>query len=199
MSKKIKQKGVICIDSLNVEVIGIEHMNDNLSEVNNNFYVKYNSQIRVIVARILNNSNQSGDIDDCVNTVYLALMERLQQFNETRGTMGAFVAAVARSEALNYCRNNKRKPGELIGDEKFDFITGTVKFEDDVEFKMLVESILDKLNEHENALFVLKYILYYTPEEIAKSLKIKRNAVDVRVNRLKSKVKKLLIKGGVTI
>ena len=174
-------------------------MDENLSEVNNNFYVKYNPQIRAIVARILNKSNQARDIDDCVNMVYLALMERLQQFNETKGTMGAFIAAVARSVALNYCRDNKRKPDELIGDEKLDFINGTVKMEDDVEFKMLVDNILDKLNEHENALFVLKYILYYSPEEIAKSLKIKRNAVDVRVNRLKNKVKKLLIKGGITI
>ena len=174
-------------------------MNDDRKEVNNNFYVKYNPQIRVIVARMLKNSNQAGDIDDCVNTVYLALMERLQQYNETRGSMGAFVATVARSVALNYCRDNRRKPGELIGDDKLDFISGTVKVEDDVEFKILVESILDKLNEQENALFVLKYILYYSPEEIAKSLKIKRNAVDVRVNRLKHKVKNILIKGGITI
>jgi len=174
-------------------------MNSETTEVNNNFYVKYNPQIRTIVARILNHSNQSKNIDDCVNSVYLALMERLQQFNETRGTMGAFVAAVARSVALNYCRDNKRNPDELIGDEKLDFISGTIKVEDDVEFKMLVDGILDKLNEQENALFVLKYILYYSPEEIAKSLKIKRNAVDVRISRLKNKVKNLLIKGGITI
>jgi len=174
-------------------------MGNNISEVNNNFYAKYNQQIRVIVARILNNSNQSHDIDDCVNTVYLALMERLRQYSESRGSMGAFVAAVARSVALNYCRDNKRKPDELIGDDKLDFISGTIKVEDDVEFKMLIEGILDKLNEQENALFVFKYILYYSPEEIAQSLKIKRNALDVRINRLKNKVKNLLIKGGINI
>ena len=174
-------------------------MENDISEVNNNFYVKYNPQIRVIVARILNNSNQSGDIDDCVNTVYLALMEKLQLYSETRGSMGTFVATVTRSVALNYCRDNKRKPDELIGDEKFDFISGPIKVEDDVEFKLLVETISKKLNDEENILFAMKYIYFYSPEEIAKAFKINRNTVDVRVNRLKNKIKKLLIKGGITI
>jgi len=174
-------------------------MNSDTAEVNNNFYVKYNPQIRVIVARILNNSNQSDNIDDCVNTVYLALLERLHQYSESRGNMGAFVATVARSAALNYCRDNKRKPGELIGDDKIDFLSGPIKVEDDVEFKILVESIAKKLNEEENILFAMKYIYFYSPEEIAKSFKISRNAVDVRVNRLKNKIKKLLVKGGINI
>ena len=189
----------IYIDYLNVEITGIENMNDDIREINNNFYVKYNPQIRIIVARILNNSNQSGDIDDCVNTVYLALMEKLQLYNETRGSMGAFVATVSRSVALNYCRDNKRKPGELVGDEKLDFISGPIKVEDDVEFKILVETIAKKLNDEENVLFAMKYIYFYSPEEIAKVFKINRNAVDGRVNRLKKKIKKLLIKGGITI
>jgi len=71
--------------------------------------------------------------------------------------------------------------------------------EDKIEFQMLVESILEKLNEQENALFTFRYILFYSPEEIAKIFKIKRNAVDGRLNRLKNKVKQLLIKGGTII
>jgi RNA polymerase sigma-70 factor (ECF subfamily) len=174
-------------------------MNDDIREINNNFYVKYNPQIRVIVARILNNSNQSGDIDDCVNTVYLALMEKLQLYSETRGSMGAFVATVTRTIALNYCRDNKRKPDELIGDDKLDFINGPIKVEDDVEFHILVETIAKKLNDEENVLFTMKYIYFYSPEEIAKAFKIKRNAVDARLNRLKSKVKNYLTKGGISL
>ena len=46
-------------------------------EVNNSFYDKYNPQIRAIVSRILNYSNQPNDIDDCVNAVFLEIMDRL--------------------------------------------------------------------------------------------------------------------------
>ena len=174
-------------------------MNRTAHEVNTSFYEKYNPQICAIVARILTNADLAQDIDDCVNTVYLELMERLQQFNETRGSMGAFVAVIARSAALNYCRGGVRKSGELVGDEKLDCISGPVKVEDDVEFQMLVEQIVAKLNEQENILFSFRYLLHYPPEEIAKVFKIKRNAVDARLNRLKNKVKGLLIKGGVKI
>ena len=174
-------------------------MNDNMSEVNNNFYNRYNSQIRIIVTRILNAANQPNDIEDCVNTVYLELMEKLQQFNETRGSMAAFISVIARYTALSYCRRNMRKPVELIGDEKIDFITEPFEFEDTVEFKIIVDEILKKLNQKECDLFTMRYILYYSSDEIAKILKIKRNAVDVRVNRLKSKIKNFLIKGGINL
>jgi len=184
---------------IDVKEMETENMNTNLFEVNEHFYDKYNPQIRAIVTRILTNANQSRDIDDCVNTVYVGLIEKLQQYNETRGSLGAFVAIVARSTALDYCRSNKRKAGELVGSEKIDFIKEPMEFEEDSEFKMLVEDIIEKLDKKERLLFTMKYILHYPTEEIAESLGIAQSAVDMRVSRLKIKVKKLLQKGGVSI
>ena len=173
--------------------------NINILEVNDGFYEKYNSQIRSVVARILITANQSQDIDDCVNTVYLELMEKLQQYNETRGSMAAFVAIIARSVALNYRKGSMRKTRELVGDDKLDYITEPLETEDKAEFQMLIDMILEKLNEQESALFAMKYIYCYPAEEIAKAFNINRNAVDGRVIRLKNKIKKLLIKGGITL
>jgi len=177
----------------------MDNIDNNLLEVNNSFYEKYNPQIRTVVTRILNYAKQSGDIDDCVNTVYLELMEKLQQYNHTRGSLSAFVTVIARSAALNYCKSNLRKNSELIGDEKLDFLSGPVEVENKVEFEMLVKSIKEKLNEQECILFTMRYIYYYSPEEIAKSFKIRRNTVDKRLNRLKSKVQNLLKKGGIIL
>jgi len=176
-------------------------INDMPEVVNNNFYAKYNPQIRSVVARILNSANQSQDIDDCVNTVFMELMEKLQKYNETRGSMAAFVAVIARSVALNYCKSNMRKIGELTGSDKdkFDFLSEPVAFENKVEFQMLVDGIIGKLNDGESILFAMKYIYFYSSEEIAKSFKISQNAVDLRVNRLKRKIKKFLTKGGVIL
>jgi len=166
-------------------------------KVNNSFYEKYNPQIRAIVTRIL--YNQDNDIEDCINTVFLELIEKLQQFNETRGSMAAYVAIIARSVALNYRKSNMRKTVELVGDEKIDYIIAPLEVADELEFDMIIQMILKKLNEQESILFSMKYIYFYSPEEIAKIFKINRNAVDGRVNRLKNKIKKLLIKGGITI
>ena len=169
------------------------------TEINNSFYEKYNPQIRAIVSRILNYANQPGDIDDCVNTVFLEIMEKLKQYNETRGSMGAFITVIARSTALNYCKISTRSTGELIGDEKLDFLSSPLNYQDEAEFNLLVESIIAKLNKHDRLLLTMRYLYYYTPEETAKVLKIKRGAVDMRTTRLKAKIKKFLTKGGIII
>ena len=168
-------------------------------EVNNSFYNKYNPQIRAIVSRILRYANQTDCIDDCINTVFLELMEKLRQYNETRGSMGAFITVIARSTALNYCKISARKSSELIGDEKLDFLSSPIKYQDEAEFNMLVESIIEKLNKQEKLLFTMRYLYYYTSEEIAKVLNINRGAVDMRTARLKDKIKKFLTKGGIII
>ena len=186
------------MDFIKADKINMENKN-NIYEINNNFYEKYNPQIRAIVTRILNYANQPRDIDDCVNTVYIELIERLQQYNETRGSMGAFVSIIARSTALNYCKGNMRKISELIGDEKIEFFYNPINFENEVEFEMLVENIFKKLNKQEKALFNMRFMYFYSLAEIAKVLNIKQNTVNKRVSRLKNKIKNFLIKGGIML
>jgi RNA polymerase sigma factor (sigma-70 family) len=134
-----------------------------------------------------------------VNTVFVELIENLRKYNEMRGSMATFVAVIARSTALDYCRSNKRKKDELIGDENIDFLSEPIEFEDKTEFQTLVKSIKEQLNEKEIVLFTMQYIYYYTPEEIAKSLNIRRNTVDKRVSRLRNKIKKFLKEGGINL
>ena len=176
----------------------IENINNNTSEINN-LYNKYNLDIRAIVAKILYYSNQEYDIDDCVNDVYLRLIENLQKYNETRGSMAAFVVIIARSTALNYCKGNIHKPNELIGDEKIDVLSDPINVEDEIEFKILIENITKKLKREERILFTMRYIYYFTPEEIAKEFNINLGTVYKRITRLKNKIKKFLLKGGITL
>ena len=185
---------------LNVEE-ETDNTENNISGINagNSFYAKYNPQIRAIVTRILNNAGQPQNIDDCVSEVFLELMERLQQYNEMRGSMAAFVTVIARSVSLNYCRDNKRQIYELIGGDKIDFISEPLKFENEVEFNMLVENLFEQFNKKERTLFTMRFILFYPSEEIAKALGITRNAADVRLNRMKNKIKNILTKGGVIL
>jgi RNA polymerase sigma factor (sigma-70 family) len=156
-------------------------MDKGIHEVNENFYKKYKPHIRAVVSRILTDAGQACDIDDCVSIVFLELMEKLQRYNEARGSMAAFVTVIARSAALNYCRDNRRRIHELIGDDKIDFLSAPIEFEDNIEFEMLVKGIKEKLTEQETILFTMRYICYYTPDEIAKVFKIRRNTVDKRI------------------
>ena len=168
-------------------------------EINDSFYFKYQPQIHIIVSNILLYANQPNDIDDCVNTVFLEIIKKIRQYDETRGSMEAFVAVIARSVALNYCKSNIRKSKELIGNENLDYLSSPIEYQDETEAKLLVESIISKLNGQERLLFTMRFLYYETPGEIAEVLQIKRNTVDKRISRLKDKIKKILIKGGVII
>lgn len=192
------------MDSLNVE--DIKDMRDTggeILEVNDKFYSRYHPQIKKIAARILTSAGLGSHIDDCVNEVFLQLIEKLRQYNETRGSMAAFVTIIARSAALNYAKTTARKTGELIGDDNIAFLTEPASFENEVEnrieYEKLVKNILEKLTKKESVLFTMRFILFYPTEEIAKTLKITRNAVDGRINSLKNKIKRFLTKEGVRI
>jgi len=201
-SNIIRMTGVDIINLMDMETVNISMDENNIKpklEINNSFYDKYHPQIRSVVSRILTYNNQQRDIDDCVSVVFLDLMERLQQYNEARGSMGAFVTVIARSAALNYCKSNTRKSSELIGDDKIDVLLSPIEYHDETEFDLLVESIISRLNKDEKILFTMRYLYYYTPEETAKALNIRRSAVDMRTTRLKNKIKKFLDRGGILI
>ena len=187
------------MDSTDISLADTDDVRMENNKIDNNFYEKYHSQIRAVVARILRSANQISDVDDCVSIVFLELMEKLQQYSETRGSMGAFVTVISRSAALNYIKSNSRKNIELIGDEKLDFLAFPIEYQNEVEYNLLVESIIAKLNKDESLLFTMRYLYSYTPEEIARVLNIKRSAVDMRTNRLKTKIKNFLVKGGIHI
>ena len=172
---------------------------DERLEINNSFYEKYNPTIRAIVTNILKSANQLQEVDDCVNTVFLSLIEKLHQYNESRGSITAFVIMIARSTALNYRKSSIRKSSELLGDDKMDFLNDDLSFENEVEFKLLVKEILGRLNEKESALFTMRFIFCDSPEEIAKALNISKNTAEVRINRLKNKIKQFLTRGGIII
>ena len=185
--------------NMDTDEIGLKNKTPENIEVNDIFYYKYEPQIRAVVSNILIYANQPNDIDDCVNTVFLKIMEKLRQYNETRGSMETFITVIARSAALNYCKNNIRKSKELIGDENLDYLSSPIEYQDEIEMKLLVESIVSKLNSQESLLFTMRFLYYETPEKIAECLQIKRNTVDKRISRLKNKIKKILVKGGVII
>jgi len=199
-ASKTKKRGRVRLDSVSsVTMEEIENTGSGIPKIDNGFYERYDPEIRTIVAKILYHSNQESYIEDCVNDVYLRLIENLQQYNETRGSMAAFVAIIARSTALNHCRGNRRRPNELVGDEKIDVLSDPINVEDEIGFKVLVEDITKKLKKEERILFAMRYIYYFAPEEIAKEFHISVGTAYKRINRLKNKVKKYLTEEGIVL
>ena len=160
--------------------------------VNDDFYETYNKKITIIVKRMLSQTGITQDIDDCVNIVYVKLMESIGSFDEKRGSMDTYVNLITHSTVIDYLKKHSKFKNELVGNEIFDFLYAPLECEDEAVFNILVENIYAKLKKEERILFTMRYILFHPPEEIAKVLNIRRNTVDTRCKRLKAKVKKYL-------
>jgi len=160
--------------------------------VNDEFYETYNNKITIIVKRMLTQTGITQDIDDCVNIVYVKLMESMENFDENRGSMDTYVNLITHSTVIDYLKKHSRFKNELVGNEILDFFYAPLECENEAVFNILVENICAGLKKEERILFTMRYILFHPPEEIAKVLNIKRNAVDTRCKRLKAKIKKYL-------
>ena len=65
----------------------------------------YGPLMRYIIAPILKNPQ---DQEDCLLEVTMRAWEKIEQFNQNRGSWSAWLTAVARNTALNYVRNISR-------------------------------------------------------------------------------------------
>lgn len=68
---------------------------------------RYGALLRYVAAPILGDSAAASD---CVSEVYLRVLEKSAQFDPERGSLGAWLTAIARNTALNIVRRGKTRP-----------------------------------------------------------------------------------------
>ena len=160
--------------------------------IDEEFYLRHHKLIAGIAARILSGAKQ--DIEDCINEIFVVLMEKTGGFDPQRGTIEAYVSVVSRSVALNYAKKLRRSR-ELVSDEETDIADASDAYNSFADFEAIKES-LNALTGDERVLFTLKYVYYHTAHEIAKYFGISVAAAEKRLTRLKGKLQKLLKEKG---
>ena len=65
----------------------------------------YGPLMRYIIAPILQNPQ---DQEDCLSEVAMRVWEKIEQFNQERGSWNAWLTAITRNAALNYKRDTRR-------------------------------------------------------------------------------------------
>lgn len=163
------------------------------------YFFKYRQMICSTVARILHPLGTVHDTEDCVSEIFLALGSKLPDFDPERGSEDTFIRVFSRSSALNYRKKLAKQKSELDGDEVFDCISSQIEMDDDINFKELVRDITAALSKEERLLFTMRYLYYYSADEAAEAFGIKKSAVEMRTMRLREKIRKNLVKRGVTV
>lgn len=148
----------------------------------------YGPLMRYIIAPILPNAE---DREECLSEAAMRVWDKIDQFDEDRGSFNAWVTAIARNTALNRLRR--------AAIEDSDIPESTPAPEPTPEEQLLrkerqaaVEHVLKQLSQSERSLFYRKYYYLQSTAQIASELGMTERAVEGKLYRLKKRLRKML-------
>lgn len=159
---------------------------------------KYGRSVKRTAANILNSEQ---DVEECMNDTNLAVWNSIPP--EKPDNLKAYYTTVTRNTALTKYRSKTAQKRNSIYDTALDELEDCLAAKDDpsadVEAKELSEAInafLKKLSKEDRQMFVCRYWLADTIDEIAAKLNCKSSRVSVRLFRIREKLNIYLIKEG---
>lgn len=150
----------------------------------------YGPLMRYIIAPILQNPQ---DQEDCLSEVAMRVWEKIEQFNQERGSWNAWLTAITRNTALNYkrdthCHNSVEEiPENTPSSEPTPEEVIIQK-----ERQSAVNHALRQLSPKDRMLFYRKYYYLQSTAQIASELGMTERAVEGKLYRLKKRLRKML-------
>lgn len=128
------------------------------------------------------------EIEECVSDAFLAVYQRRNALNFTKGSVKAYLCATARNLAID--RLNKRARSAA---EPLDEFAASPELTDSAALANLEKSELVRrvksLGEPDSTILICRYYFSMRTKEIAKKVGLKENAVDQRLRRALIKLK----------
>ena len=158
---------------------------------------KYGVLCRGIIYNVV---RRSDDVEECMNDWLMVLWNKIPEENPE--DLRAYVCRIARNLACNrirYMLAEKRGPNNECSYEELEEIVSDVAIEsltDIGELTKLIERFLDKQKKKYRVIFVSRYFMYNSIEEIASKYHYSVSDVKTSLYRLKNKLKEYLIEEG---
>ena len=134
-----------------------------------------------------------SDLDDCVSEVYLIALKNKSSI-EKHPDINGWLNLTAKNVAKRFKSN--RFIELIYQTDPSDDVADPARFEETLEdeerYKELLTILRESLKSIEYELYELKYVKNHSNEKIAEILKIKRRAVDKRIERLQEKIKHII-------
>ena len=133
-----------------------------------------------------------GDVDDLVQDVFVAALGGWAKF---RGdcTERTWLTRIALNKCRSYGRRRwVRERWSALWQERFASVTARTSEVDRRETAEQVRHAIMQLRQRDREVIVLHYLEQLSPNEIAQSLDLSRNAVEVRLTRARHRLKVIL-------
>ena len=138
----------------------------------------YGPLMRYIIAPILQNPQ---DQEDCLSEVAMRVWEKIEQFNQERGSWKTWLTAITRNAALNYTRDTHRHNSvEEIPDDTPSPEPSPEEMIIQKERQSAVNYALRQLSPKDRMLFYRKYYYLQSTAQIASELGMTERSVEGR-------------------
>ncbi len=155
------------------------------------FIDDYSTLILKVIAYILNESYEKEYIEECYDDVIMIILNKCSSF-EYKSSFKTWVATITKNKALDYKRKLKNHYCyDEIDDNYGNKESPEEKFFNNNKISIINEA-LNKLTSDEKKLFIKKYILNNSTEELCEEYKVNENAIYKRISRLKKRIRELI-------
>lgn len=150
----------------------------------------YNLFYRRIFRYCQFNTGKEEITQDICQDTFLRAWKSLPKFRQKGGSFQAYLFKIARNLIIDWSR--KKKPLPLTNYPEIESeVSLTESIESQDETKTLKLAI-DKLNEKDRQIIILRYFEELTTAEVARVVGLKEGALRVRIHRVLSKLKDLI-------
>ena len=153
---------------------------------------KYAKLLWSITAPILNNIGSKQDIEECVADAFIYLWEHPDKYDSRRGKLKTWLSIVARTQAVNRCREIAKRNTVSLEDTDFVHRLGIV---DDIlegETRRTLLAAINALGELDREILLRRYYYRQKPKEIALALDMSVKQIDNHLYQTKRKLREAL-------
>lgn len=156
---------------------------------------KYGSTLEAVSMAILNNRT---DAEECVNDLYLKIWNIIPPYSPRY--LKAFLCKLVRQISIDRYRKRKRERAGseylLSLSELTEIPVAEAPETDDGELKEHFNRFMSTLHEEDRVLFVRRYYLCESPDDLAERFGMSRSLVNVRLYRIRKSLRAFLEKEG---
>ena len=150
----------------------------------------YAPLIRYIISPILTDAR---DREEAFSEVLMRVWEKIDTYDEEKGSFTAWLTAIARNVALNHLRNHRTVDSTDALDEEIPSAEPTPEEHIlQIERRNALRMALLALSQKETLLFYRKYYYRQSTAQIAAELGMTERAVEGKHYRIKKKLREML-------
>lgn len=153
---------------------------------------RYSRLLWSIVGAVLSQVGTTEDMEECVADVFIDLWEHPQKYDESRGSLKAWLSVIARNKAIDRYRQ-KTKIQTIPLEET---VLAQMGVEPEMENREGLQEALAELTEEEKEILLRRYVYQQKPKEMAVALGLSVKQIENRLYRIKAKMRKQMEQEG---